>query len=911
MKKIFAYFFAYLLRFVLWFRYSIRIKGLDKINPKVLNKPGGMLFLPNHPAVLVDPLSVGLALWPKIPVRPLIIEYLYYQTGIHAVMKMVDAVPVPNFDTSSNSLKRKRNEKVLNTVVDNLRHGQSFIIYPAGQLKDTAREIIGGASMVHHIISEVPEVNVVLVRVKGLWGSSFSRAYTGKTPPILPLVWQGFKHCLKNFLFFTPRRKVIIEFYPAPADFPYRASRLEMNRWLEKWYNMPDGLTKQKGEEPGDSFIQVSYSMWGEVYPHIPEPMELPQKEEVPNDKIPEKIRREIIDKIAEITEKNPAVIHPDMRLSVDLGMDSLDMADLISYLQLKYDVGIVPVPELTTVNRVMGIAAGMINVEEFADKDEIKTDKWFADPLKRPIAEIAEGKTIPEVFLNSCDRMGNLAAVADARSGVLTYTQMKLRVILLAEYIRKLPGEYIGILLPSSVAATLLVYATQLAGKVPLMINWTIGPKHLEHVKELSHVQVVLTSWAFIDRLRDVDLTPIEDMLIMLEDEKKNFTLSKKLSALWRSKHGTHSIMKHFGINEMDPNNQAVLLFTSGTESMPKGVPLTHHNLLCNMRGSIAVVEVQKPDVLFGILPPFHAFGFLVGALLAPLAGVRIAYSPNPTDGKKLAFEFERWGITIVCGAPTFIKGIISASQPDQLKTLRLCVSGAEKAPKELFNMFESLGKKGILIEGYGITECSPVITMTRSDKPPRGVGEAIPGVELLIVDPETMQPLPIGSRGLILAKGPNIFSGYINPGIASPFVTLNNETWYKTGDLGFLDELGRLIISGRQKRFVKIGGEMISLAAVEDALMHLAERKEWPINPEGPTLAVIAKEGEGQRTKLYVFAIFEAEIDELNQGLREAGLSNIVRISEFHRVPVIPIMGTGKVNYRELESQYIKTDV
>jgi long-chain-fatty-acid--[acyl-carrier-protein] ligase len=487
----------------------------------------------------------------------------------------------------------------------------------------------------------------------------------------------------------------------------------------------------------------------------------------------------------------------------------------------------------------------------------------------------------------------------------------MKLRVILLAEYIRKLPGEYIGILLPSSVAATLLVYATQLAGKVPLMINWTIGPKHLEHVKELSHVQVVLTSWAFIDRLRDVDLTPIEDMLIMLEDEKKNFTLSKKLSALWRSKHGTHSIMKHFGINEMDPNNQAVLLFTSGTESMPKGVPLTHHNLLCNMRGSIAVVEVQKPDVLFGILPPFHAFGFLVGALLAPLAGVRIAYSPNPTDGKKLAFEFERWGITIVCGAPTFIKGIISASQPDQLKTLRLCVSGAEKAPKELFNMFESLGKKGILIEGYGITECSPVITMTRSDKPPRGVGEAIPGVELLIVDPETMQPLPIGSRGLILAKGPNIFSGYINPGIASPFVTLNNETWYKTGDLGFLDELGRLIISGRQKRFVKIGGEMISLAAVEDALMHLAERKEWPINPEGPTLAVIAKEGEGQRTKLYVFAIFEAEIDELNQGLREAGLSNIVRISEFHRVPVIPIMGTGKVNYRELESQYIKTDV
>lgn len=907
MKKIITYFFLYFLRFVLWFRYSIRIKGLDKIASQLRNKPAGTLFLPNHPAVLVDPLSVGLAAWPKFKLRPLIIEYLYYQPGVHALMKLVDAIPVPNFDTSSNSLKRKRNEKVVHTVIDNIRHGQSFVIYPAGQLKSTAREIIGGASMVHHIISEVPEVNVVLVRIKGLWGSSFSRAYTGVTPPIVPLILRGIKYCLKNFLFFTPRRKVIVEFHLAPADFPYKSSRLEMNRWLEKWYNQPDGLTKQKGEEPGDSFIQVSYSIWGEVYPHILEPTELPSKEEIPNDKIPEKIQTQIIAKIAEITEKNPATIHPDMRLSLDLGMDSLDMADLISFLQLKYDVGVVPVPELTTVNRVMGIAAGLIRVEDIADKSEVNTAKWFSDPEKRPPGIIAEGKTIPEVFLNSCARMGNLPAIADNRVGVMTYPQMKVRVILLAEYIRKLPGQYIGILLPSSAMSTILIFATQMAGKIPLMINWTIGPKHLEHVRELSQVRAVLTSWAFIDRLRDVDLTPIEDMLIMLEDEKHKFTLGKKLSALWRSKHSTQSILKYFGIDKMDPNQRAVLLFTSGTEAMPKGVPLTHHNLLCNMRGAIDVVEVKKSDVLLGILPPFHAFGFLAGSLLAPLGGVRIAYSPNPTDGKALVQDFQRWGITILCAAPTFIKGILSAALPEQISTLRLCVSGAEKAPKELFNMFAKMGKDGILIEGYGITECSPVLTMTRMDKPPRGVGEAIPGVELMVVHPETMEEVPRGTQGLILAKGPNIFSGYINPGLASPFVILNNESWYKTGDLGFLDELGRLIISGRQKRFVKIGGEMVSLAAVEDALLHLAQDKEWPTNPEGPTLAVCAKEEEGERTRLFVFAIFEADVDDLNKGLRDAGFSNLIRISEVQTLPEIPIMGSGKINYRVLESTYI----
>lgn len=793
-------------------------------------------------------------------------------------------------------------------VKDELSKGSCFIIYPAGQLKDTAREIIGGSSLTHYLISNVPNANVVLVRVKGLWGSSFSRAYTGKTPPILPVMWEGIKHCFKNLLFFTPRREVIVEFYPAPDDFPYKASRLEMNRWLERWYNQPDGLTEQVGPEPGDSFVQVSYSMWGEVYPKIPEPKDLPKKEEVANELIPQDVQDEICRKIAEITDRKPENIKPDMQLSVDLGMDSLDMADLISHLQFKYDVGIIPVPELTTVNRVMGIAAGLIQVEELDTSVVTDTRKWFVDPEKRPEPGMADGKTIPEVFLNICKRMGNTAAIADDRVGVMTYKQLKIRAILLAEYIAKLPGQHIGILLPASAMASLLVYATQLAGKVPLMLNWTIGPRHLEHVKELSRIESVLTSWAFIDRLRDVDLTPIEDNLIMLEDERRKFTLGKKLKAAWMSLKSNHAILKHFGVDKMDPNDRAVLLFTSGTEAMPKGVPLTHHNLLCNMRGALGVVPVNKSDVLFGVLPPFHAFGFLAGTLLAPLAGVRIAYSPNPTDGKKLANDFEKWGISIVCAAPTFLKGMIQAAQPGQMDTMRLGVSGAEKAPQELFRLFKEKCKEGVLVEGYGITECSPVLTMTRSDKPPKGVGEAIPGVDLLIIHPETHEALPVNGQGLILAKGPNIFSGYINPGLASPFITLNNETWYNTGDLGFLDELGRLTISGRQKRFVKIGGEMVSLAAVEDALLNAAAESGWEVNSDGPTLAVCAKEAEGERTKLYVFAIFEASIDQLNQALRDSGFSNIVRISEFHHLDQIPLMGSGKIYYRVLEDKYVK---
>lgn len=906
MKKILEYLIAFLLRFMLWFRYRIEVKGLDKLNAKNLNKSGGILFLPNHPAILIDPLAVSLALWPKIRIRPLIIEYMYYTPGIHFIMKMVDALPVPNFDTSANTLKRKRSEQVNQKVINNLRLGQNFMIYPAGQLKDTGKEIIGGASMTQNIIHAVPEANIVLVRTKGLWGSSFSRAYTGRTPPIFPTVMKGIKHVFKNLLFFTPRRKIIVEFHPAPKDFPYTASRLEMNRWLENWYNQPDGLTKQEGELPGDSFIQVSYSMWGEVYPHIVEPKEIPEGEQVNIKDVPEDVQREVIGKLAELTERDPASIKPEMHLNMDLGLDSLDLAEVIAFLQLKYDVSGVPLPELTTVNRLMGIASKKIVVEEAGGDNGVNLGKWHKK-VSRPKVMIPEGKTIPEAFINSCKRMDGHYAMGDNRTGPMTYSQTLVRVILLADYIKTLPGQYIGIFLPSSTVATLLILACQLAGKVPLMVNWTIGPRHLESVAELSRVRVILTSWAFLDRLHEVDLTPIEDMLVMLEDVKHKFTLGKKLKALWRSKLSTHSILKAFGADKLEPNSRAVLLFTSGTEAMPKGVPLSHHNLLCNMRGAIKTVEVEPHDIFFGILPPFHAFGFTASSLLAIMAGMRVAFSPNPMEGKKLADDFERWGVTIMAGAPTFIKNMIIAGKPEQFKTMHLCVSGAEKAPAELFNLFTDIGKEGALIEGYGITECSPVLTMNRSDKPPRGVGEPIPGVELMVVHPETLEPLPTGSRGHILAKGPNIFSGYLNPDLASPFETINGEKWYKTGDLGFLDEQNRLIISGRQKRFIKVGGEMVSLAAIEDALLHVAEDRGWPMAEEGPSLAVCAREIEGEKPKIYLFSVFEAELDEVNKAIREAGFSNLVRISEVKQLPEIPVMGSGKIAFRVLENEHM----
>lgn len=905
-KTLFKHLFALFMRCALWFRYKVTVVGLDKLTPEMLSKPGGVLFLPNHPSLFVDPALVTLAVWPRFPIRPLIVEYQFYAPVVNRLMRWLDALPIPNFHTSSNSFKRKRNERAWQIVIKELRNGQNFLIYPAGKLKLTGYEAIGGASGVHRILQEAPEANVVLVRIKGLWGSSFSRGITGTVPPMFPTIFKGVMHALKNLLFFTPRRHVTIEFEPAPADFPSKGSRLELNHYLEAWYNRPDGLSKQQGQAPGDSLVLVSYSCWKPVYAT---PAAGVRREEEGFDlaKIPEDVKQKVLKKISEITEFPIAQISPDMQLATDLGMDSLDISETVIFLQDTFDIKTIPVTELSSVGRVMAIASKQVICKEEALEEEADTSRWQQPQKGRTRMQIAEGKTIPEVFLNNCDRMGGAVACADMRSGVLTYPQLKMRTLLIADYIRKMPGDTIGIMLPASVAANLLILAVQLAGKVPMMINWTIGPRHLESVAKISQVKTVLTAWSFIDKLENVDLTPIEEQLVMLEDLRRDISLTDKLKAFMLSKRSAKSLLKHLKLETLTEDSRAVLLFTSGTENMPKGVPLSHKNILSNERAALEGLQIYSDDVLLGMLPPFHSFGFTVTGLLTLLSGIRIAFSPDPTDGKRLIQATEHWGATILCGPPTFLKAIIKAAQPEQMRSVRLCFSGAEKAPPELFAMMSQFGDEDFFIEGYGITECSPVLTFNRPQMPHRGVGLPAQGVELCIVHPETFEDVPAGTQGLILARGPNVFSGYLNPGLSSPFIEHWGHSWYKTGDLGFLDEEGFLTISGRLKRFIKIGAEMISLAAVEDGLLQIGLERGWQLGHDGPPLAVSAKEIVGEKPRFFLFSRINLELDDVNRALKDAGFSNLVKISQVIKMDEIPVMGTGKTNYRLLESDYL----
>lgn len=877
-------------KFWLWLfslRYKISVKGLETLFEM---KKRGVLFLPNHPAPL-DPLFLFFLLWPKYRMRPIVVEYIFRLPLLKPLMRLVKAISIPNFDTSINQLKVKKANEAIQEIVNGLKRGENFLLYPAGRLKHSGRESLGGASGVHAILQECPDVPIVLIRTTGFWGSSFSRALHGKSPPLSESIRHGLKTLFLNGIFFTPRRRIEIEL-SVPKDVPYQANKIDLNRYLENWYNQYRVNNQVFDTEP---LYLVSYKFWKKDVPKVFQPLKKKNDEGID-------IQDETCAKIyAEIRRiiNNPGIeIRPEMNLATDLGFDSLNLADLMVFVAKNYRIDEVHPEDLETVQSVLETAEGA----RLSERGSLERKK-FHWPLekKRPSPVAPVGKTFPEAFLNAAGRMKHFSACADDMVGVLSYRQMKRASIVLSLYFQKLPETHVAVFLPASVGAYIVILALQFAGKVPVMLNWTLGPRYLEEMVEETGVRTVISAWRFLDRIAHVDFGNVMDKIELLEDIREKLSGIMKLRGALLSLCPNRFILRMQHLDKIDENRTAVILYTSGTEAKPKGVPLSHKNILSNQQSAMQCIQLRPEDILYGILPPFHSFGFSVVGLFPLFAGVKVAFYPDPTDGFALAEGIERWKITLFCSPPSFLKGLFNSAKAEQLKTIRWFISGAEKAPPELFERVKQFGSGAQLIEGYGITECSPVLTLTRMNLPPKGVGQPIPGIEICTIHLETEELLAEGSEGEICVRGPNVFEGYLgNP--RDPFIHIQGKKWYRTGDIGYLDEEGNLIISGRIKRFTKIGGEMISLGAVEETLVQslIAEGK---ISADIPSIAVIADEKTEGQVQLILFSKVPIQREKVNAILQSKGFSRLVKIGVVKKIDEIPLMGTGKIDYRRLQ--------
>jgi len=879
------------LRFFLRLRYKVELKGLEEVLALRLD-PSGILFLPNHPAE-IDPILLMSILGPTFFPKGVVVEHFYYEKGLKQILDFCHMIPIPCLEETASAWKKRQLVHVREKIAEDLKKGENYLIYPAGKLKLTGWEKIGGASLVHNLLQEVPRTKIVLIRTIGLWGSSFSKYGKEKSPSFGSVLKKALKALIKG-AFIIPKRKVVIEF-EVPQSFTISKDRLLFNRSLEEWYN--------RYPEPGPekpSFISYSYFSDFDV---TPKEVVKQVKEEEPPLEVPSAVEEHVIAYLSSLANMPKEKITRDSHLAFDLGLDSLTVADIHAFLDKHYDAGAASISSLKKVSDVLRAI-----VEKDKQKNKLSIEEHtrkicFEDKKERRPLQFSCSSTIHEVFLDSCDRMKGFIACADAQSGSLTYDKMKLLTLILAEQFRKLPGKKIAVLLPSSVGTYLSILALFLAGKTPVMLNWTAGRSALDHAKKIGEFSVTLTSKKFLDKIYLDELGEVEDTFIFLEDIKKSIGLFQKIKGAILSLFSAKRLIKILGLSS-NPSDVAVILFTSGTEAMPKSVPLMHKHILSNQISALAIAKLRSTDSLQGTLPPFHSFGFSLTGLFPLLCGLKVFYAPDPTDGYTMAADIGRMKLTIMCLAPSFIRNIFGVAKVEQLQSLRLIVSGAEKPSPELPLFVQEHLPKALWIEGYGITECSPIVSLQPPEGERKGVGQLLSGLEARTIDPIHLTPLAQYEEGEICLSGMSVFEGYADNS-PNPFIEIEGKKWYRTGDLGRIDEKRNIYLSDRLKRTIKIGGEMISLSWIEQELLHAAKEKEWYTSPpNGPSLAVISLSTE-TKPQLILCSTFAVSLEEVNQTLRERGAGRIVKIAGVVTFSEIPLMGTGKIHYRMLEEK------
>lgn len=888
---------GFLFRSLLSLRYRIRVTGLQTIAPS----PGGMLFLPNHPA-LIDPVILFSILFPKFKLKTLADQDQFPPVFHRFVEKHLGMILLPDI-SKYGSQSRVEIEKSIQRCIEALQEGHSLLLYPSGHVYRHRWEDLRGNTALERILRAAPQTRIVLIRTQGLWGSSFSWA-SGQKPDFFINLKDKALKLLKNGIFFMPRRPVQIECMEKSLvsllNLNVQAPSASLNKTLEDFYN----------KDAPPAFSVPYYWFQGSS----PQPMAEPEKRTLTLNAshVSSHIRKQVLDHLQEKTGKKHIQDH--MHLAQDLGLDSLSRTELGMWLEETFSlhgIGSGDSEALQTVGDVLLAATGESLKLHSAPITPPKSI-WFSGT---PAIELLSTQNIPLAFLKQAQktRGSNFRRplLADSRVGVKTFQEILTALYVLIPLIKKIPGNRVGIMLPASVTADLITLAALFAKKTPVFINWTVGVKQLAHSLQLAEVEKVLTAELLLNKLKSegMDLTQgeLEKYFIPLEPLAGSVSKITKIFALLKSFGSLNTLWK--AAHSIASDETAAILFTSGSESLPKAVPLSHSHLLSNIQSVLHLIQLKPQDCMLGMLPPFHSFGLTI-TLIAPLcAGLRVVHHPNPMEADVLARLIGAYQVSLLLGTPTFLSGICRAASVSQMKSVRIAITGAEKCSERVYAALRATCPLALVTEGYGITECAPVVAFNPLENPkPFSIGKILPSLEFRIENDETHALTPPGDTGMLLVRGPSIFHGYLKGFGENPFVLREGKSWYRTGDLVRKDKDDYLFFMGRKKRFVKIGGEMISLPAIEEVLAkHFF--KENPESPcHGPQLAVEAL-SEHDHPEIVLFTTLkDLERAQVNDALKESGFSGLYQIRRIITLESIPVLGTGKTDYRSLKTYFSK---
>ncbi len=481
---------------------------------------------------------------------------------------------------------------------------------------------------------------------------------------------------------------------------------------------------------------------------------------------------------------------------------------------------------------------------------------------------------------------------------------------IVLSQYVRQQTTKNrVGIVLPPSFGGLLANVAVLFAGKTPVNLNFTASEAAIESAMKQADIDRLITVDPFVRRMQRFPW-PANRNLIYLE---RVLPRMKAKIAVWMvlSRMLPAGVLAGIlGLSKRGGDREAVLLFTSGSSGDPKGVVLTHRNLMANVNQFSTRLQLRSDDAALGCLPLFHSFGCTVTMWYPVIEGVNLVTHPSPLEIGKLASFIEKYRVSLLVTTPTFLRGYIKKVKPEQLQSLKYVVTGAEKLPRKVAEAFEERFGHPVL-EGYGLTETSPVTNVNLPDSEPEdprfpvlpcyrpgSVGQFIPGMAVRITDPETDEAQPLHETGMIWLKGPNVFQGYLHqPEKTSEML---EDGWLKTGDIGRVDEDGFLFIDGRLSRFSKIGGEMVPHETLEDSINSVlgldaeSERKivvvGLPDEAKGETLTMLS-------------AIPGVEATDLRYRLLDKGVPSLWIPRTIIQVHEIPHLASGKLNLKECQ--------
>src|SRR6266496_3546069 len=474
-----------------------------------------------------------------------------------------------------------------------------------------------------------------------------------------------------------------------------------------------------------------------------------------------------------------------------------------------------------------------------------------------------------------------------------------------LSRYLRKeFSDERIAIVLPASKASMLANLAVTLADKVPVDLNFTVGRAANESCCKRANLRIAISATQFMQRLKDF---PWPERILKLEELiprlKGQIVFWWILSVLLPAR----LLLRVLKIPKKGGHGEAVLLFTSGTTGEPKGVVVSHRNVVGNVSQFRQLLDARESDAILASLPFFHTFGSTVTLWYPLIEGVRIVTYPNPLEAAKNAALIERYKLTLLLATPTFLRGYLRKVDRDKLRSLRLVITGAEKLPLDLAKNFKERFKQRVF-EGYGLTETSPVVSVNLPEPQPTKPGEQVqpssrlgsvgrlaPGMAAEIREPETNRKLSLHESGMLWLRGVNIFEGYLDDPERTADVL--QDGWLKTGDLGRFDEDGFLYIEGRLSRFSKIGGEMVPHESIEHKIVDLLDLS----GKDERMVAIVGVQDEAKGEALVLLSVVDIDLAELRKKLHEGGVPNLWIPKHVQRVEAIPVLASGKLDLKK----------